>query len=610
MSRLFGIFSKQKLTYSNILKAIFYSWAATLCFPALQGTFYAVFAVLVWGVIKGELKFKSFKKKEDREKEKFSISKEWLPALSLSLYVLYMTSSFFWSNDIPEYFRQFEKLVPFYLLVVILIIDGLENHLNINKVLYAFLWGVLTATGYMVIRMGVDCFIGNTYHSIKINGLLGIGLFDYIQHYTYLGTTILMVIPLLIFKTKTTKGFLKISNLLFIVFICFLCFSSNSRIVMLLVLIVLLFSFYFIWGRFICLGWRLLITFCCIAIGVFFIAHSPKVENQLAQFIDSDRNIKEMEYRPELWVTAISLIKHKPFIGYGIGNQHDIFIEENFKRGNLFEANQGFNVHNQYLQTLLGGGLIGLIILLLFFGSIIRSQKEGVCYEFSFFVGCFMIIYGIGFITESMLMRNIGVLPIVFWCFIINKIKFEFQNSLEGYPVFMIVSSLVIFLFLIIIISISTLSIRSTNPGTFTNKGVILNNNQLPNSSELPQKTKGLGFEPNDINEENIGCYNFLISKKMRKKMRSNAITEFSIWCFLPHDSNISSLRATISGKNVWVKQEYDINYTGEWQELIVQYSGSLEKPSIYTIITINGKPKEIYFALPQIKINGIEFYK
>ncbi len=44
-------------TYTQLLQWVSYLWAATICFPDLQGTFYGVFALLLWGVFRGHLVF-------------------------------------------------------------------------------------------------------------------------------------------------------------------------------------------------------------------------------------------------------------------------------------------------------------------------------------------------------------------------------------------------------------------------------------------------------------------------------------------------------------------------------------------------------------------------
>ena len=75
------------------------------------------------------------------------------------------------------------------------------------------------------------------------------------------------------------------------------------------------------------------------------------------------------EPRIFLWESALSVIKEKPIFGYGISDAQEHFdiartkfqtdeYRENWKAHNLLDS------HNQYLQTTMEHGIIGLIILL------------------------------------------------------------------------------------------------------------------------------------------------------------------------------------------------------------------------------------------------------
>ena len=417
------------------------------------------------GIFKGELKFKSLNiKSHNGEDKKLS---GLLPAISLIFYVFYMTSSIFWSDNIREYFSQFEKLVPFYLLAIILFIDGIDKYLNINEILDAFLWGVLVALGYMVIMMGLNCFMGSTIGTIKVYGILGLRLFDYIQHYTYLGTTLLMAVPLLMLKSITTTGGRKLSLFVLATFICLLCISSYGRIVMLLALIVPFVSFYLIWGRQIRLRWLIIIASGIMSIGLLVVVHSPRIVSEFTQLTTSNKSIEDVESRSVLWRTAFNLIKQRPVFGYGMGNHHQIFIEENARFGNELVFDKKYNVHNQYLETLLSGGLLGLVLLLLIFILIVSKQKDNRNLRFRLIVCCFFIVYGIGFITESMLQRNIGVFPVVFWCFILALNSCNKSKRLLDDVYFKKLSILPVTLFLIIFGIAYMLPIDEFKPRTY-----------------------------------------------------------------------------------------------------------------------------------------------
>ena len=110
---------KRPHNYTELLQWVTYLWAGSICFPALQGTFYAVFALVLWGLVRGQLGFSFNYKKRDvhsapqseasiKEKATTKVS-FWkarkTPFYFLLAYLLWMTATIFWSEDIREYFR-------------------------------------------------------------------------------------------------------------------------------------------------------------------------------------------------------------------------------------------------------------------------------------------------------------------------------------------------------------------------------------------------------------------------------------------------------------------------------------------------------------------------
>ena len=112
-------------------------------------------------------------------------------------------------------------------------------------------------------------------------------------------------------------------------------------------------------------------------------------------------------------------------VGPGIA-QHRLdakFIENQFYIGDGTDEDHGFlgyNFHNQYLQTLVETGFIGLFLILIMIGYLIRTGLKTKNYYLFFF----NIIFAISFFTESFLSRQIGLFSFVFFnsiCFISDK---------------------------------------------------------------------------------------------------------------------------------------------------------------------------------------------
>jgi O-antigen ligase len=115
--------------------------------------------------------------------------------------------------------------------------------------------------------------------------------------------------------------------------------------------------------------------------------------------------------RLEIWKITLSTIPKNLIFGVGSGDIKPILIEQytmmNTKLGLLFEL----NVHNQYLETLLGQGLVGFSLLLLFlyfgFKTAIKSKE--------WLITSFLITIALGMLPESMLNIQAGTTFIGFF---------------------------------------------------------------------------------------------------------------------------------------------------------------------------------------------------
>jgi O-antigen ligase len=122
------------------------------------------------------------------------------------------------------------------------------------------------------------------------------------------------------------------------------------------------------------------------------------------------------------WKYTILAIKSNPLFGTGTGDAQDIlqsiYKENNFTIGYENELNP----HNQYLQITLELGIVGLLLIILNLAvPIYFAYQEGIWIYI-----VFIVIYAIGFLTESMLELNKGI---VFYSFFNSLFAF---NLLEG----------------------------------------------------------------------------------------------------------------------------------------------------------------------------------
>ncbi len=136
--------------------------------------------------------------------------------------------------------------------------------------------------------------------------------------------------------------------------------------------------------------------------------------------------LKQDRFTPDIYLDGLSLRllwirfgfeilnEHKAWIkGVSPGNTKDL-LDNKLKKYNFYDgitntAETGylrFNYHNQYIETLVDSGIIGLLLLLLILIYVIYYSHINKDWQLLYGV----IIFGICFLSESILERQIGVI--------------------------------------------------------------------------------------------------------------------------------------------------------------------------------------------------------
>jgi O-antigen ligase len=105
------------------------------------------------------------------------------------------------------------------------------------------------------------------------------------------------------------------------------------------------------------------------------------------------------------WECSYIIIKRQPWLGVGIGDTQDELQVEYKKNFLYYSFKDKFNTHNQYFQTTLGLGLVGLTVFLamLIIPAIIAIRKKSYLYL------CFIIIFSACCLTEATFCTQFGL---------------------------------------------------------------------------------------------------------------------------------------------------------------------------------------------------------
>lgn len=192
-----------------------------------------------------------------------------------------------------------------------------------------------------------------------------------------------------------------------------------SRIALISWLLLLLLSFCFFWNK---PEFRYVVYpfFLAVIIGALAIFFVPLLNERVKEAFNHHNNYTfekvggGTSFRLEKWKSAWKLIKRSPLIGYGTGDVQDQ-LNLQYQLDNHPQL-YNYDVHNQYLQTTLAQGLIGLFALvLLLFAPLLVGNHSFLSYSF-------ILIFCVCIITESMLEVQKGVL---FFAFFSSYLVFE-----------------------------------------------------------------------------------------------------------------------------------------------------------------------------------------
>ena len=165
-----------------------------------------------------------------------------------------------------------------------------------------------------------------------------------------------------------------------------------------------------------------------LLIGVF-VWTNPRTRESLRKLTDGELVLnKNARYgfttRLLSWDAARTLIKQNPIIGYGTGDVQSKLNEVYKEKEYIFPLKEEYNAHNQWLQTWLENGLLGLLLLgILFF--LLFKKGYGDHTFFGFAVTLVAILF-VNSLFESMFHRFSGI---SFFSFIVCYVLTSFKRK-------------------------------------------------------------------------------------------------------------------------------------------------------------------------------------
>lgn len=148
--------------------------------------------------------------------------------------------------------------------------------------------------------------------------------------------------------------------------------------------------------------------FLVVALILFMLPQTSERLIRLTQFsTELDKSSTESSaVRVLIWEQCIDLVKAEPLWGYGVGDANDELYKRYETNGITGALSHHLNAHNQFFQTTIGMGILGLLLLLgmTLFSVINAAIKRRLL--LLIFSGLILL----NFLVESMLQTSAGIL--------------------------------------------------------------------------------------------------------------------------------------------------------------------------------------------------------
>jgi O-antigen ligase len=355
---------------------------------------------------------------------KHRIKKQSKPSVLMVLYLFYVVY-FFISPYKDSALFDLEVKLSIMLFPLGFYFTG--NYLPERKKLFkAFILGVLFSIFVLFIRA---CYLYFTEQDVKY---FTYSDFSFLMHTSYYSMYVCWALYMLItdlFTAHSKKMFSSNKVYYFLTLllsvVIFLLASKTGIIVWLLIMIYAYVLYYLKFRNL----WPLItipVILIVMLVGILSVNNKLFIrfkETYSVLFGDKSANNKfsSTTARTKIWPLAWQLIKENP-AGYGTGAEKEV-LKQTYLKNKLHKAyEKQLNAHNQFLQTGLALGLLGMLLLMALF---IRFLFLGIKFDEWLLFG-FALITSVNFITESMLETQAGV---VFFAFFYSLLDAYFKRD-------------------------------------------------------------------------------------------------------------------------------------------------------------------------------------
>jgi len=338
------------------------------------------------------------------------------PFLLVSLLFMISIIGLIYSGDLSTAIVELQHKILLFIIPLIIFSTPINNEFPVIALKY-FTYSVIITSLMAVFK--VFYLKNNYYGNFSYYGKFAV-LTE--KHTTYFALFIILAILYLLYDFLVLKSHHYFITFIAALFLIFVLYMVSNRISLIALIISLAYLTYFYASS--KQKYLLIISLSALT---FLLFNSPHFQKRFNQGIQQEGVVNKKNDRVRIWSSVLKTIKHNPIlIGKGTGGDRTLLYEY-YKQDGLKSAyNEQYNAHNQFLETVLDFGIIGLLLFLMsifFIWDIFRKNQDSLAISI-------LIILIIFMMTESILERQSGL--IIFSVFLSLFLgKNYFYNSIR-----------------------------------------------------------------------------------------------------------------------------------------------------------------------------------
>ncbi|MCX7862805.1 MAG: O-antigen ligase family protein [Bacteroidales bacterium] len=331
----------------------------------------------------------------------------------LPIFLLWHVFSLSYTNNLSKGLFDIEVKLSFLIvpLLFYLFYQNFKHIISIRKMKYMYLISLSLLLFFLIIRALVMYNTTKNIASFYYNDLSAFYHPSYLA--MYITVAVIFLLDFLYNEKNVLKAFFVFLWLL--VFLIFQYFLSSKAGILTTSLVLFIAAFYFVIIEKLTIKPVVLsaITLIFLYIGIHDNYRFRPVSESLKSAEQNTQTTESNAVRILVWKAGVHLISQHWLLGVGCGDIKDVLLSEYAKRNMQGAIEKKLNLHNQYLETWLSVGIMGLLLLLFL---IIYPLYKAICSKNLMWM-LFIITIATNFLAESMLNTQAGVIFITYFYF-------------------------------------------------------------------------------------------------------------------------------------------------------------------------------------------------